>query len=306
MRDSGREGWSLVGVPREPLCSRPVPRQRVLAPAFVVAIERVTKSPLAALEVFFRLSVFVLNFLLFHLLRRKGASELAAAVGVTAFGLARVLLTYRLEYPWDEVDLLLFATFGYAASRNRSLGSVALLLLVGTLNHETVLYIPLWYMIAATMEHPAAGAPVRRLRNFSFAAAVAAGVAGSILWMRRAIVVRAPRISGEMPETSGPISTNEFHLRHNLEQFLVHNWAGGRAFISIALSTAVFGLWVCRRRDEYRVAAWWSLSVIGAVFCFGYINETRLYLCLLVFWTTFAWPFIPRPPAAGEKPLLAG
>jgi hypothetical protein len=103
-----------------------------------------------------------------------------------------------------------------------------------------------------------------------------------------------PLVSAEVPEASTPVLSNQFHLGHNLGQFFIHNWAGGRAFISLGLSSVLITLAACRRHAEYRVAAWWSMSVIGTIFCFGYVNETRLYLGLLVFWFAYAWPDVAR------------
>jgi hypothetical protein len=119
---------------------------------------------------------------------------------------------------------------------------------------------------------------------------VAAAIAGFVFWVRGALYIGPPRVAGEIAAGAVPVLGNEVHLSHNVGQFFVHNWAGGRTFITIGLLSGLAALAVCKRQGNRTVAVWWSLAVVGTIFCFGYVNETRLYFPLLAFWCVYAWP----------------
>jgi hypothetical protein len=92
-------------------------QHRLLGPAAVTALGVLTPTLLDALRLFSALMVAGANALLYGVLRRKGASPAGSALAVTAFGIAHAALLYRLEYPWDGLDVLLFVAFGYWISR---------------------------------------------------------------------------------------------------------------------------------------------------------------------------------------------
>jgi hypothetical protein len=260
---------------------RPVSKSwqhRVLAPLAVAALTRVTGSDLAAIRLLEDLLVAAANFLLFALVRRRGCRRADAFLTVALLGFAHLLLMYRLEYPWDGVDVLVFLVFGAAAARGRSLASLWPLLRVGTLNHETVLYLPLWYLVAGP----------RRARIGAAATGVAVGVA--ILVLRQALYRGRPDFPAQWFEPALPVIANHGHLLHNLGEVLFDDWRSGRVFIAATVLGAI-ALFVRRaRRGPDPTAAVWSLAVIATVFCFGYVNETRLYLPLLAFWATYLPP----------------
>jgi hypothetical protein len=260
---------------------RPVSKgwqHRVVAPLAVAALTRVTGSDLAAIRLLEDLLVAAANLLLFVLVRRRGCRRVDACLTVALFGFAQLLLIYRLEYPWDGVDVLIFMAFGAAAARGRGLVSLWPLLLVGTLNHETVLYLPLWYVVAGP----------RRARLRAAATGVALGAA--ILVLRQALYRGRPNFPADSFGPALPLIANQGHLLHNLGEALVDDWRSGRIFIAGTLLGAI-ALFVHRaRRGVDATAAIWSLLVIATVFCFGYINETRLYLPLLGFWATYLPP----------------
>lgn len=98
---------------------------------------------------FAAVGLYATNLLLFGLLWRRGVRHVSAIASVVGLGLAHFVLAYRLEYPWDVVDQLLFVAFGAWAARGGKLLPLAPLLLIATFNHETALYIPLWYLLSA-------------------------------------------------------------------------------------------------------------------------------------------------------------
>jgi hypothetical protein len=267
------------------LAGRPVWQawqHRLVAPLVVAGLARVTGDLDSALRLHGRAMVLAANLLLFALLRRRG--EARALQAVALFGLAHALLLYRLEYPWDGVDVLVFAGFGAWAAGQGQLMPLWPLLLVATFNHETALYLPLWYLLAPLdAELPA----LRRRRDTLAGALAAAIMAGLILVVRALLYAGRPDLPGQTFEPATPVIGNSFHLVHNLGQLFAANWTSGRAFISLAFLSAVVVLSTRLAQPARRRAALWSLMVLLTIVCFGYVNETRLYLPLCAFWFTY-------------------
>jgi len=251
-------------------------QQRLLGPGAVWLLEHAGLSRLLALRLLFALGLFAANVLLYALARARGASLGGAAALVAGFGFAHLLLAYDLEYPWDAIDVLLFMAFGSWAAQRGPLIALVPLLLVGSFNHETILYVPLWLLLAGP----------GRARVVGAATAVAIGAL--IYGLREALYVSAPpEAVRQRAEAVLPLLGNPVHIVHNLRQLFMANWLHGRSFISLSFFGAVaVCVWLVRSGRE-RVAGLWSLCVLAAVACFGYTNETRLYLPLLAFWFAY-------------------
>ena len=247
---------------------------RLLAPFFVSLLGGATQVDV---ERFAIVMLVASNLLLYALLRRRGLSLTGALLGIVAFGLGHMLLAYKLEYPWDGVDLLVFFAFGAWASRGGRLLPLLPLLVLGAFNHETILYVPLWYLLVGTR------------RDRLTAAAVAAALATVIAITRAVRYVGQPNLPGQVFDTPTPIVENHLHVTHNLRQLFVDDWISGRAHISTSFlaATAAF-VWLARR-TETRAPALWSLVVLASIVAFGFVNETRLYLVPLAFWIAYAW-----------------
>ena len=272
------------------LSGRPVSQSwqhRFLSPLWVAALDALTGDRLASLKLFCALLIGCANCLLFLLLRRKGANIQGSLLGVACFGLGHLLLMYRLEYPWDSVDILLFLAFGYCAAQGRRLLSLWPLLALGTLNHETILFLPLWYLLA-----PFEGdRPLRSHARTLLGAGAAVAVMALVIWfLRQRFYLGRPSMPGQVFEAPLPVVANHWHVGHNLRQFLIEDWRSGRAFISLGLCGTFFVLARLIVQERAVRAALWSLCVIFSVIAFGYVNETRHYLMLLAFWFGYAWP----------------
>lgn len=208
--------------------------------------------------------------------RRSAPPDVALALRRTAcWGLAHFVLAYKLEYPWDGIDVVLFLAFGHWARGGGSLRRAAPLLALGTLNHETILYMPMWYLASRerTTRHAALGA--------------AAGIFAVVLGARAAFYRGRPDLPGQAFEPPLPVVGNPSHVVHNLEQLAFRNWGEGKWPLTLGFVGAVIAFGVLAMRAETRRAGAWSLLVLAAVFVFGYVNETRLYLPLAAFWTTY-------------------
>jgi hypothetical protein len=140
-------------------------QQRLLGPAVVAAMSTITATRLDALRLFTALMIACANALLFAIVRRKSGSSALGLLAALGFGAGHLLLLYRLEYPWDGIDVLLFLSFGFLAQQGIRLRSLVPLLVLGAVNHETVLYMPLWYALSALAgppHSPRAGKNLRR------------------------------------------------------------------------------------------------------------------------------------------------
>jgi hypothetical protein len=248
-------------------------QHRLLGPLLVTALGGADAEALARSAL---LLLAAANLLLFALLARRGASLVEAVRAVIVYGALRLVLAYKLEYPWDGIDQLLFLAFGAWVARGGSLRRWWPLLLVGLVNHETILYVPLWYLL-------------RRNRRQIVEALVAAAVlGGGALALRQTFYRGAPALPGQVFEQPLPAIDNHFHVAHNLRQLFLYDWTEGRAHLAAGFFGAVGAFsWMCTRAELRRPGAW-SLAVIATVMCFGYVNETRHYLVLLAFWMAYA------------------
>ena len=267
-------------------------QSRLLGPAMVAALDAVTGDRVRSLRLFGQLALAASNLLLFCLVRRRGGRSVTALLAVVCFGLVRVLLTFKLEYPWDGLDVLLFLAFGHWASIDGSLVRFSPLLLVAAFNHETALYIPLWYLLVP-LDGPERA--TRGSRESLIAVASMAVVAAFIVGLRNHLYVGRPAAPGQAFEPATPLIGNPMHLAHNLRQFFLEDWkAVTRVFISATLLAALGALVLNVKRKVRVRASVWSLCAIACIFLFGYVNETRLYLPVVAFWFSHAWPVAPR------------
>jgi hypothetical protein len=163
--------------------------------------------------------------------------------------------------------------------------------LIGLFNHETVLYIPMWCGLAIADR---ALPPARRRRELLLGVTAFIACLASILALRELLYIAPAALSDPAVESATPWIENPFHLRHNLTQFWFKNWATGRAWISASLLLTLMGLAALLRSGQRARAALWSLLVLLTVFCFGYVNETRLYLPLIAFWFGYRGPALSR------------
>lgn len=254
-------------------------QQRILGPAAVAALGGIVSNRLLALRIFAAIMILCANALLFAIMRRKGSGAVQSLLAVVAFGFGHLLLLYRLEYPWDGFDVLLFLAFGYWAQRGGSLLSLGPLLFAGAFNHETVLYLPLFYLLAFLERDR-----VRALRD-AWQAVVAATIIGVvILALRQMLYLGQPDLPGQVFEVATPLIANHLHITHNVEQFLHADFrAAGTWFTAGLLSCFACLVALAVKRGLLRAAVWSGL-VVFSVFSFGYLNETRHYLSLLAFW----------------------
>jgi len=290
------------------LRGRPVSKSwahRLLAPAAVAALGRAGgwERP-RAVQLFADGMIAASVAAIYLLVRRKGAGRAAALAAVVTFGLAHAMFVYKLEYPWDGVDVLLFLAFGAWAARDGGLVRAWPLLVVGALNHETIVYLPLWYLLSPLDRGP------RRWRDVVEGAVAMLLLLGCIGALRHWLYQGRPDLPEAVFERALPVIENHFHVRHNLRAVFIDNWRGGRVFNSVLVLAALvaFASEIVRRRHVR--AAVWSLLVMGTILCFGYLNETRHYLLLMAFSVTYRWPALRagyqdpalRSPAAASPP----
>jgi hypothetical protein len=272
-------------------------QHRFLGPWLVRALDALTHDRLGSLELFTWLSFLLANLVLYALLRRRGASALRSCGAVTCFVLVHALYAYRLEYAWDGIDALLFMSFGFWVARGGNLLALTPLLVIGTVNHETALYLPFWYVLTAIPWPAARGKPVSlqtRVRSVLGAGFALAAMAGAIWFLRERYYLGNPHLPGQTLEEQTPVLSNHLHVAHNLNQLIFADWRAGRARISATLWLGL--LWLGREivmRRRHAPAALWTLCVFVSIVCFGYVNETRHYLLLMAFWFAYGWP-LPR------------
>jgi len=289
-------------------------QHRFLGPWLVRALDPMTGSALLSLELFTWVALLLANVSLFVLLQKRGASPTRSYFAVCCFVLAHALFAYRLEYAWDGIDAVLFMSFGFWVARGGPLWALLPLLLVGTLNHETALYIPFWYVLSALPwpstscslldgyetrnEVPVCRTNGREGRNIAArartllgAGATLAAMLGAIWALRERYYIGNPHLPGQAHEEQTPLISNHLHIAHNLNQLFIADWYKGREHISAAiwLTIALLSRELVNN-TRHALAALWTLCVFATIVCFGYVNETRHYLLLMAFWFAYAWP----------------
>jgi hypothetical protein len=285
------------------LSGKPVSKswqQRVLTPLGVRALDGWTHERLLSLKLFGALLLTAANLALFWIARRRGNPARSAFCVTAAFGLVHLLLLYKLEYPWDWLDVLLFLAFGASAARGRTLLQNWPWLVLGTLNHETILYVPLWYSLAALDE------PERPRKQTLLAVGVLLAMSAAIIGLRASLYVGPAALPGTTPETATPLIENHWHVLHNLQQWFWYDWREGRTFISASLTVCVAWLAWQLRSPQLRRAAAWSLLVLISIVCFGYVNETRHYLVLIAFWFAYRCPLVQFQGFNPDSPMPSG
>ena len=269
------------------LHGRPVSKswqQRWLAPLMVAGLDRATGDRLRSLQLFGSLMLWLTNIMLFAIALRRGNDALAALAFTAGFGLLHLLLLYKLEYPWDAIDIVLFLQFGWLMAHEAPAIWVLPLLLVGLFNHETVLYMPLFTLLRAAEQ--------RRWRGALLSLLELAAIGGSIYWLRDHFYVGRPAMPEQWFEKSLPVVENHFHVEHNLKQWWWYDFREGRSFISLSLSAACAACAWDMIRGRDRSAALWTAIVLVSIVCFGYVNETRHYLLLIAFWCAYRGPLL--------------
>lgn len=263
------------------LAGTPVSRSwqhRFVAPLFVSLLGGDLD---AALERARLVLLLASNGLLSWLALRRGSWTRALGV-VAVYVAGRLLLAYKLEYGWDGVDQLLFLGFGALAAEERGVGSAWPLLALGAVNHETIFYAPLWYLLSFERA---------RVRDGALASLA---IGAAVLGLRQAFYRGRPSLPGQTFEEGLPLVDNHLHVAHNLRQLFVEDWTSGRAHVALGFFGAVAAFaWMCARPSLRRGGAW-SLVVLATIVCFGYVNETRHYLVLLAFWCAYAATKAPR------------
>lgn len=295
-RNPAEYGFVLESI-RGVLAGTPVSKSwahRVLAPHVFTAL--LGEPTLPALRTFTNAMVVASSVLVFGLLRVRGSTVPRALAGCAAYGLLRVLFTYDLEYLWDELDVCLFAAFGYAVGTKRPIPWSIPLLALGSWNHETILFVPLWFALAF-LERPR---PERVRSAVLFGVAMAALVAVVIAVTRNALYVGRPDLPARVFEQRTSVIENHVHVSHNLRQLFFADFRRGRSFIALSFYAACAGMAVRIARGRDIRAACWTLAFLATVVVFGYVNETRHYLPLIAFFGVygFARTATEQTPAA--------
>jgi hypothetical protein len=290
-QDSEQYGFVLLGV-EGVLNGTPVSKswqQRILPAAAVRGFQSLTGDELLGLKCFAGCMLIATHAALFYIARRRGNSPYKALGLSAGLGFLHLLLVYKLEYPWDQVDILIFLIFGHCVAQRARLWQLWPLYVLGALNHETVLYLPLWFLLAPLS--PPLTEAERRDSRFSVVALALLGAA--IFELRAWLYHGRPMLPSQFFEEETPGISNHWHVQHNLRQWFMEDWRDSKIFVSVSLSCAVVflisRLW---RQDTRRIAAW-SLLSLTTIVCFGYINETRHYLALCAFYVSYLCPSAP-------------
>ena len=268
-------------------------QNRLLAPAIVSGVAALFEIDLLlAYQGFIRSSLIITNLLLYSLIWLKWQHLPSALLAVLTFSVARFLLLYRLEYPWDQLDIILFMLFAYWAFKNSSWWWLIPIYVLALFNRESVLYIALWLLLSQIWNIQFGLINWKKFTLFLFIFGLTAGAIFAI----REILFLGPPNGTTFTDFDKPLIGNHWNLAHNWEKFTNLNWQSDMYLVSLTLGGCILILgWLLWNG---KMPAFWSLCILATIFAFGFINETRNYLGLTSFWFVYGWPNL----AQNQKP----
>ena len=127
-------------------------QNRLLGPFLVAVIAKVLTngSLLLGLKVYTAVTLLLGNVTLFGMIAsriKEGKRLWGGITAVALFGLLRTLFLYDLEYPWDAIDIILFALFGYWVIKRNPNWLLVAIIVIGLFNRETVLFLVGWFIV---------------------------------------------------------------------------------------------------------------------------------------------------------------
>lgn len=272
-------------------------QNRLLGPEMVHAASAATHLPFAVCYREFTYALLlVTNALSFVLFRGMGiAPRVACAYTLAVAGLFLALQDTSSLYLWDYIELPINLLFAYGVFRGLRLRFFVTLFLVGLLNRESALFIPLWLILDAWRPARALASPrrFRVLQAVLGAALVAAGI-GFTSWLRTRLYhgVEGGAYQG--------IAGQQLRLADNWKA--LHE--GDSGWLMAVLFVSFLGwTWTLARRAQTP-----QRGVIGLLIglmalsnlLFGLLGEPRVWIPLIPF-ALFLWQSARRPESAASS-----
>ena len=272
-------------------------QNRLLGPEMVHAASAATHQPFAVCyrELTYAL-LLATNALSFVLFRGMGSTpRVACAYTLAVAGLFLALQDTSSLYLWDYIELLINLLFAYGVFRRLRLRFFVMLFLVGLLNHESALFIPLWLILDAWRPSRVLASP-RRFRVLQAAVGavlVVAGI-GFTSWLRTRLYhgVEGGAYQG--------IAGQQLRLADNWKA--LHEWDSG--WVMAVLFVSFVGLtWALARgaRTPQRGVIGLLIGLMAlSNLLFGLLEEPRVWIPLIPF-ALFLWQSARRPESAGAS-----
>ena len=275
---------------------------RLLGPFLVLLISRLGFPFVVSLVVFNLLMVISLHQVMFLILFRltdRSYEKSFRYLILFAF-LLIAFQDYWWLFTWDYIDVLVFSIFIYGVSQGVSLPFFGVLFLVGILNRESGLFIALWLVIDAFNFRPDRQSKFNFKLEFVDKRKLLLGILlllGGIVYIQ---LVRDYRFTetaanigdGLAPKTLG----NHIVLGENIWNLLAANLIS----INIINTFFILGLpiYFYSNRSKFNEliskCVLLFACILGAIFTFGVINETRIFFILIPFLLFFHMTFSNR------------
>ncbi len=282
-------------------------QNRLLGPAIVELTAKATGQPFTpTYALCLSLLIALSNVLCFTLVRRVTGKSITALAATTAFVVAVVFMQdTSWFFLWDAIDLSTMVVFAYAVFYAKNdLRILVPLFLVELLNRESAEFIALWIVIVAVQQlwDEASGRRFSKAGLAQLFTGSALLVGGTLWtkWLRTELFRRSfdSRIGLDLKHSKdGQWITLLENLRvetltHEVASFVI-------AIIACsAIAYMLSRLFVLKGRDSYQEIIQITAMAL-AVWIFGRVDETRVWLEFIPFGIFFA--FTIQPAIAENK-----
>ena len=263
-------------------------QNRLLGPYSILSISKLTGISFRSAWAYFNaitLQIFCIMF--FWILRYEGI-QLKKAIGYLIFFLfSFLILQDYFFYAWDSIDLIIFTCFAYFILKSFSKSYFLFIFLLGILNRESALFIPI-YLIIDGFQFPKGLFSLRLVKTQSFLMGITM-IIGGMMYTKIIRDFLFISKSDGMPDVNHLIG-NHIYLIQNLQNLFFFNLTNGYIYVTIFLIFS-FGYFFFKSlimRDVEIKLLIMSFIIFLNILIFGLINETRMHFILLPFFF-FLW-----------------
>lgn len=272
-------------------------QSRVLGPYIIKALAFGSLDHYAVAYFCFQIAtVAIAAFLCWRLGRKYGGDDQSALQALILFLICFVwLLSPPLLYSWDLIDIIVFIVFIDFVLSESSLPWFLGLFAIATWNRDSAAFIALWLILDPIVrylyqrQYDLPKTPLDWHRMLAGVICICTGLVIAELLKRNLFI---EEVGPKLFPNSGTAAGNRYNLvlfrnidflRHVFfsyqKQFFQFWIAAPFIATAIALGAKLVRLCPHRYLSIYLI----ELSILAAIFLFGLINETRLYVVLIPF-----------------------
>ncbi len=273
-------------------------QNRLLGP---YCIDLISKLGFSHLEVFQSLTfllIIVQNFLFFSLIKRIGLSNEKSLLWITIYSIFFLFIQGKHFYIWDSIDGIIFTVFSFGIITKKPMSFFIYLFFVGILNRETAIFISFYIVIDSFYFNCGnKNKPIKLNSKLKM-------ITGCILMVFGIVYTKFIRdflfisTNTGSDDSSHQLIGNHIYIVENIRNIIVNNLTNMNILNSVFLiGTTWYLILFVRTYSDTQIKLFLIfIVIIGNIFIFGLINETRMFLLLI-------FPFIFLNISIHEKKI---